>query len=218
MIGSLRGQVLRLDLSSVLIETSSGLGYEVFITFPTHLHLKSKARKKDVLLYIFHSITDRNQKLFGFINPRDRELFQLMKSLNGIGELTALKILSFYNADSLFTIATDENKAALEKIPKVKGKTSEKVLFELKQNLKKLESFLQKDTSESKDENNSDSSTVTLEKDISPRLENNAKDLAILGLIQLGFDEKNSRKEVERLWNSGTKEASEIIRLVLQNL
>ena len=218
MIGSLRGQVLRLDLSSVLIETSSGLGYEVFITFPTHLHLKSKARKKDVLLYIFHSITDRNQKLFVFINPRDRELFQLMKSLNGIGELTALKILSFYNADSLFTIATDENKAALEKIPKVKGKTSEKVLFELKQNLKKLESFLQKDTSESKDENNSDSSTVTLEKDISPRLENNAKDLAILGLIQLGFDEKNSRKEVERLWNSGTKEASEIIRLVLQNL
>lgn len=218
MIGSLRGQVLRLDLSSVLIETSSGLGYEVFITFPTHLHLKSKARKKDVLLYIFHSITDRNQKLFGFINTRDRELFQLMKSLNGIGELTALKILSFYNADSLFTIATDENKAALEKIPKVKGKTSEKVLFELKQNLKKLESFLQKDSSESKDENISDSSTVTLEKDISPRLENNAKDLAILGLIQLGFDEKNSRKEVERLWNSGTKEASEIIRLVLQNL
>ena len=141
-----------------------------------------------------------------------------MKSLNGIGELTALKILSFYNADSLFTIATDENKAALEKIPKVKGKTSEKVLFELKQNLKKLESFLQKDSTESKDENISDSSTVTLEKDIYPRLENNDKDLAILGLIQLGFDEKNSRKEVERLWNSGTKEASEIIRLVLQNL
>jgi len=217
MIGSIRGKVLRLDLSTVLLETNSGIGYEIYITFPTHLHLKTSQKEKETLLYIYHSITDRSQKLFGFLSRRDRELFQLMKSLNGIGELTALKILSFYNANSLFTIATDENKAALEKIPKVKGKTSEKVLFELKQNLKKLESFLQKEVEPNGI--SSPSTDIEFTQSISKSTPENAdRDLAVLGLIQLGFDEKTSRKEVERIWKLGTTEASEIIREVLQNL
>jgi Holliday junction DNA helicase RuvA len=207
MIASLRGRILRLDLGSVVLETNSGVGYEIIISFPTHLHLKETTKDKEVILYIFHSITDRNQKLFGFLTNRDRELFQVMKSFNGIGELTALKILSFYNADGLYKIATEENRLALEKIPKVKGKTSEKVLFELKQNLKKIESFLSKD----------DQIEGTIDS-IPNRPEDSALDLAILGLIQLGFDEKSSKREVDRLWKMGIHEPSEIIREILKNL
>jgi Holliday junction DNA helicase RuvA len=203
MIGSIRGKLLRLDLGSVILETNGGVGYEIFIPFPTHLALKDIPKDQDVLLYIFHSITDRYQKLFGFLSPKDRALFQLMKSLNGIGELTSLKILSFFDADALYTIATEDKKEALEKIPKVKGKTSEKVLFELKQNIKKLESFLSANID----------STPSIESD-----RNQDMDLAILGLVQLGFDEKSAKKEVEKRWKTGLIEASVIIGDVLKSL
>jgi Holliday junction DNA helicase RuvA len=202
MIASLRGKILRLEISHVYLETNSGVGYEIQIPFPTHLGLKDLPKDAEILLHIHHSITDRAQKLFGFLNPKDRELFRLMKGLNGIGEQTAIKILSFLDGESLYKIALEDKKEVLEKIPKVKGKTSEKVLFELKQNLKKLETFISEE---------SGSREVSDPQD-------KEKDLAILGLIQLGLDEKSARKEVDLLWKSGMTSASHIIGDILKRM
>ncbi|MCC5814363.1 MAG: Holliday junction branch migration protein RuvA [Leptospira sp.] len=207
MIATLRGKVIRLEMNAVVIETNAGIGYEVVIPFPTHLKLKNEPEGNTVFLHIHHSITDRSERLFGFLTNQDRELFRVMKSLNGIGELTAIKILSFYDAATLYKIATEDRKLDLEKIPKVKGKTSEKILFELKQNLKKLESFLKENPVEENIE--TDRSTPLLEKE---------KDLAILGLLQLGFDEKTAKKEVDRLWKEGIQEASKLIGEILKSL
>lgn len=195
MIGSLRGNLLRLDLDSLLIEVS-GVGYEVMIPFPLHLQLRDVVGK-ETFIYVYHSITDRNQKLFGFSTNKDRELFKLIKSLHGIGELTALKILSFFEADELYQIAQADDRKTLEKIPKVKGKTSEKILFEIKQNLKKLESFLR--------ENKKEYSIASVQ-----------TDLAILALIQLGYDEKTANREVELIRKVTPElEAGEIVRKVI---
>ncbi|GBF49322.1 Holliday junction specific DNA binding protein [Leptospira ryugenii] len=195
MIGSLRGKLLRLDLDSILIEVS-GVGYEVLIPFPLHLQLREEVGK-EVFIHTYHSITDRSQKLFGFTSNQDRELFKLMKSLHGIGELTALKILSFFQADDLYKIANEDDKKSLEKIPKVKGKTSEKILFEIKQNLKKLESFIH-----------------STERTVGTNLVQS--DLAVLALQQLGYDEKTASKEVESIRKSQPSlEAGEIVRLVI---
>ncbi|MCZ8157807.1 MAG: Holliday junction ATP-dependent DNA helicase RuvA [Leptospira sp.] len=195
MIGSLRGILLRLDLDSILIEVS-GVGYEVLIPFPLHMQLRESVGK-ETFVFIFHSITDRNQKLFGFATNKDRELFKLIKSLNGIGELTALKILSFFQADDLYQIAQADDRKTLEKIPKVKGKTSEKILFEIKQNLKKLESFLREDSKAM----------------VSTNVQN---DLAILALIQLGYDEKTANREVELIRKEiPNLEAGEIVKRVI---
>ncbi|BDA78530.1 Holliday junction ATP-dependent DNA helicase RuvA [Leptospira kobayashii] len=196
MIASLRGNLLRLDLDSILIEVS-GVGYEVMIPFPLHLELRESIGK-EIFIHCFHSISDRGQKLFGFQTNKDRELFKLIKSLHGIGELTALKILSFFRADDLYQIAQADDRKTLEKIPKVKGKTSEKILFEIKQNLKKLESFLQDDSG----------------KDFGPA--HVQDDLAILALIQLGYDEKTAKREVDLIRKeSPDLEAGEIVKKVI---
>lgn len=180
MIASLRGKLLRLDLQTLLLETG-GVGYEVQIPFPVHLALKD-AVNLEVFLYIFHSITERGQKLFGFLQPKDRDLFLLIKSMHGIGEATALKILSFYGADELKEITCNEDKAKLEKIPKVKGKTSEKILFELKQNIHKLESFLVAPDKETKEAKGS-----------------RVAELATLALVQLGFEEKVATRAISEI-------------------
>lgn len=160
---------------------TGGVGYEVHIPFPVHLAL-GDAVNSEIFLFIFHSITDRGQKLFGFLQPRDRDLFLLIKSMHGIGEATALKILSFYGADDLKEITNKEDKAKLEKIPKVKGKTSEKILFELKQNIRKLESSL-----------------VAPDKEIKEDKDSRITELAVLALVQLGFEEKVASKSIAEI-------------------
>jgi Holliday junction DNA helicase RuvA len=198
MIASLKGNLLRLDMDRILIEVG-GVGYDVLIPFPLHLELREKVGT-EVFIHVFHSITDRSQKLFGFSSNKDRELFQLIKSLHGIGELTALKILSFFQADDLYEIAKADDKKSLEKIPKVKGKTSEKILFEIKQNLKKLESFL-------REPNPNDVGA------------NKIEDLAVLALIQLGFDEKTAQKSVDQTKKSKANlTASEIVKQVITGI
>ncbi|TGL72470.1 Holliday junction branch migration protein RuvA [Leptospira jelokensis] len=195
MIASLRGKLLQLEIDRLVVEVS-GVGYEVMIPFPLHLECKEKLGQ-EIFIHTYHSITDRAQRLFGFAQKKDRELFELIKSLHGIGELTALKILSFFQADDLYQIAKADDKKTLEKIPKVKGKTSEKILFEIKQNLKKFEIFLNEGTTE----NN------VLDRET---------DLATLALIQLGFDEKTATKQVsDAKKNHPGLSASDIVKQVI---
>jgi hypothetical protein len=88
-------------------------------------------------------------------------------------------------------------KTKLEKIPKVKGKTSEKIIFEVKQNLKKFEGFLDDSSSSS------------------PKSANES--LSILALLQLGFDEKTANREVKKqLEKTPDAETADIIREVLK--
>jgi len=198
LICGLKGKIAKLDVNSVTIDTGA-VAYEVQISFKTYSELKEK-KIVEAYLHIFHSITDRSEKLFGFLSNKDRELFKTMKSLNGIGELTALKILSFMTFEDLYKAVQNEDKTKLEKIPKVKGKTSEKILFEVKRNLKKFESFL------------------TEGEDFQPTKDDKIE-IAVMALVQLGFEEKTARKEVAgTISETGSLDTGEIIKAVLKKL
>ena len=197
MIAGLKGKIERLDVSFVELDVN-GVIYEIFISFKTYEGLKS-SKDKQVNLCVYHLINDRTQKLFGFLNIRDRELFKLIRGLHGIGEMTALKILSFTSADELYKAVVNGDNSQLEKIPKVKGKTSEKIIFEVKQNLKKFEAFL----------NDTNVNYLPTKED--------KKDLSVLALIQLGFDEKTAIKEVSKVMTAkNIDDTAEIVREVLK--
>lgn len=197
MIAGLKGYIERLDVSVIEINVN-GVVYEVFISFKTYEQLRI-LNEKEVYLCIYHLINERSQRLFGFMNIRDRELFKLIRGLHGIGEMTALKILSFMSADDLYRAVVNGDNSQLEKIPKVKGKTSEKIIFEVKQNIKKFEAFL----------NDTDIN-------YSPTREDK-QDLSVLALIQLGFDEKTAIKEVSKvIKEKNIDDTAEIIREVLK--
>ncbi|MCE9501894.1 MAG: Holliday junction branch migration protein RuvA [Leptospira sp.] len=198
MISGIRGKLVRLDVNYLFIEADR-ITYEIFISFKSYLELKEKLNS-EIHLHVYHSITDRMQKLYGFLSYKDRELFKVMKSLDGIGEMTALKILSFLSANEIYQIAVSDEREKLEKIPKVKGKTSEKIIFEVKRNLKKFETFL----------NEGDDYTPSKEE---------KKDLSVLALMQLGFDEKTATKEVARIIKEkGLDDTAEIIKEALRGL
>lgn len=212
MISGLKGILKKLEVGFAHIETG-GVTYEVTISFKTYLELKSLPSAKDVQLHIFHAMSERGQRLFGFLNEQDKEFFKVIKGLQGIGELTALKILSFFSAEDLYRIAQSGEAKELEKIPKVKGKTSEKIFFEVKQNLKKLELFLS-GTSKELSVVLPTSSQTPEEAAFSRK-----REIAILGLVQLGFEEKTASKEVDKvLKNSPETDPGEIIREILKSL
>ncbi|RHX94546.1 Holliday junction ATP-dependent DNA helicase RuvA [Leptospira yasudae] len=212
MISGLNGILKKLEVGFAHIETG-GVTYEVTISFKTYLELKSLPSSKDVRLHIFHAMSERGQRLFGFLNEQDKEFFKVIKGLQGIGELTALKILSFFSAEDLYRIAQSGEAKELEKIPKVKGKTSEKIFFEVKQNLKKLELFLSGTTKELSI--SLSASAPTPEEAAVAR----KREIAILGLVQLGFEEKSASKEVDKvLKNSPETDPGEIIREILKSL
>ncbi|HMV43390.1 MAG TPA: Holliday junction ATP-dependent DNA helicase RuvA [Leptospiraceae bacterium] len=197
MISGLKGKLERLDVNLAEINVS-GVIYEVNISFKSFEEIKTNLGK-EVHLYIYHLINERTQKLFGFLNLRDKELFKLVRGLHGIGEMTALKILSFMSADELYRAVVNGDNSQLEKIPKVKGKTSEKIIFEVKQNLKKFEAFL------------------NTEKENYIPTKEEKQDLSVLALIQLGFDEKTAIKEVAKVVSSRKiEDTAEIIREVLK--
>ncbi len=198
MICGLRGKIEKLDVSSVSIDTGN-ISYEILISFKTYTEIKEQ-KSSELYLHIFHSISDRSEKLFGFVTDKDRELFKALKSLNGIGELTALKILSFISFEDLYKAVLNDDKTKLEKIPKVKGKTSEKIIFEVKRNLKKFESFLAEGN------------------DYIPTKDDKIE-LTVMALVQLGFEEKTARKEVAGiLAETGDLDTGEIIKAVLKKL
>lgn len=198
MICGLKGKIIKLEVNSLYIDTGC-IVYEVLISFKTYSELKEK-NITEVYLHVYHSISDRSEKLFGFLSNKDRELFKVMKSLNGIGELTALKILSFMNFEDLYFAVVNEDKTKLEKIPKVKGKTSEKILFEVKRNLKRFEAFL-------------------VEGENFQTTKDDKIELAVLALIQLGFEEKTARKEITGILKEDSlTDTGEIIKAVLKKL
>ncbi|AAS69755.1 Holliday junction branch migration protein RuvA [Leptospira interrogans] len=212
MISGLKGILRKLEVGFVHIETG-GITYEVTISFKTYLELKNLPLLKEVQLQIFHSINERGQKLFGFLTEQDKEFFKVMKGLQGIGELTALKILSFFSAEDLYRIVQSGEVKELEKIPKVKGKTSEKIFFEVKQNLKKLELFLSGSSKES---------SVILTSLLQSPEEmafSKKRETVILGLVQLGFEEKTASKEVDKVLKIfSSNDPGEIIREILKSL
>lgn len=201
MIRALIGQIDSLDYG-LLFFNVGGVVYEILISYKTYEALKNHQKAEETRIHIYHSITDRSQKLFGFHIEKDRELFKHLKSLNGIGEMTALRVLSYLDGEHLLEIVKNNDKALLEKIPKVKGKTSEKILFEIKQNYKKFESFVNESMQENKQPTQMDS----------------AKQLAVMALVKLGFDEKTANSEVNRILKSNPdeKNPSIIIKQVLK--
>ncbi|EPG74182.1 Holliday junction DNA helicase RuvA [Leptospira fainei serovar Hurstbridge str. BUT 6] len=212
MISGLQGFIRKLEVNTVQLDVQ-GVTYEITISFKTYLELKDTylAGKKEILLHIHHSITERGQRLFGFLHERDKEFFKVMKGLHGIGEMTALKVLSFFSPWELYRIASSGQAKDLEKIPKVRAKTSEKIFFEVKQNMKKLELFL--------DGTPADPIPSDIRREELSSPEDRFKETAVQALVQLGFDDKSALKEVEKvLKKQEFQDTGELVREILKNL
>jgi len=135
MIAHLRGRVLSKRPSHAVVDVN-GVGYEVAISVPTFSELPNPGG--EVSLHIHTHVREDALSLYGFLRPQEKELFERLISVSGIGPKLAITVLSGMQAEKMVAAIRGNNVATLTKIPGIGKKTAERMVLELRD---KLDSF-----------------------------------------------------------------------------
>jgi Holliday junction DNA helicase RuvA len=131
MIATLRGKITELGTRHAVVETSN-IGYKVFVTDDTLHGLKLG---NEMPFWTHHSVREDAQDLYGFTTKKERDFFQLLITVSGIGPKSALNILSLVSSDILSGAIRTGSVAHLVKVSGLGKKTAEKIVLELKDKL-----------------------------------------------------------------------------------
>jgi Holliday junction DNA helicase RuvA len=131
VIASVRGTVQALRLDAAVVEVG-GVGLLVQATPATlaGLRVGASARLETSLVVREDSLT-----LFGFADPDEREVFELVQTVSGIGTRLALAILAVHSPDGLRRAVADEDLAALQRVPGIGRKGAQRLVLELRDRL-----------------------------------------------------------------------------------
>jgi Holliday junction DNA helicase RuvA len=132
MIAHLRGRLLAKHPNQVVVDTG-GVGYEVAISVPTFSHLPAVG--SELALHIYTHVREDVIALYGFLRPAEKQLFEKLIAVNGIGPKLAITILSGMPADELTAAIRGNDLARLTRIPGIGRKTAERLVLELRDKL-----------------------------------------------------------------------------------
>lgn len=133
MIGMLQGAVVQVAPAALTVMVS-GVGFHVHV--PAGEELKV-AVGQDVLLYTVLIAREDSLTLYGFIDPRQREIFALLISVSGVGPKTALNILGGMEPNRFLDEVVNENINYLSTLPGIGKKSAQRIVLELKEKIVK---------------------------------------------------------------------------------
>lgn len=128
MIGFLKGEIVDLEPNKMILLTSAGVWYEVWISDITFANLSLNIEKD---FYIYHHITEWNQSLFGFLEKAEKQIFEELIKISWIWGRVAIQILWIWNS-RLIKAVVEEDKKTIESIKWIGKKMAEKIILELK--------------------------------------------------------------------------------------
>ncbi len=134
MIALISGKIASKHISSVVIDVQ-GIGYHVYIPLTTFYELPEVGQQ--ITLQIHTHVKEDAINLYGFYTVQEKELFQLLISVSGIGPKMAMNILSGIPTQELLQAICDGNVAKLTRIPGVGKKMAERLVLELKEKASK---------------------------------------------------------------------------------
>jgi len=135
MIASLKGVLSHKSTDHIIVDIH-GIGCSVVVPLSTFYKLPDMGRQ--VQLVIHTHIAQDAVRLFGFLDHREKDIFQLLISVSGIGPKLAINILSGISPEDLSGSISDGDLGRLVGIPGVGRKTAERMIFELKDKITKL--------------------------------------------------------------------------------
>jgi holliday junction DNA helicase RuvA len=130
MIALIHGKIAHKGISNIVVDTQ-GVGYRIFIPLTTFYELPEEG--EPVTLHIHTNVKQDAINLFGFYSVQERDLFQLMISVSGIGPKIAMNILSGITANELLRAISGGDLGKLVSIPGVGRKMAERLILELKE-------------------------------------------------------------------------------------
>lgn len=117
----------------------NGIGHALFIPLSTYSSLPQVG--EEVMLYISSVIREDSHRHFGFLSKEERNLFEMVSDVSGIGPKTALALIGHLSSADLESAITHANVNLLSKIPGIGKKTAERLIVEMRDKIhKKLKS------------------------------------------------------------------------------
>lgn len=135
MLDYIKGEIVEITPASAVLETG-GLGYMLTISLNTYTAVQNLKQAK---LYVHEAIREDAHQLFGFQSKLERQLFQLLISVSGIGGGTAILILSALSPRELSDVIASENVNILKSIKGIGAKTAQRIIVDLKDKVTGLE-------------------------------------------------------------------------------
>lgn len=133
MIATLRGKVSQVGIETMVVEVGD-VGY--LVTAPGRLLAEVATIGTDVYLHIHTYVREDQISLYGFKTVEDREFFELLMSVKGIGPKAALGMISQSDVTLLKKAVFQEDKALLATVPGIGIKTAARVILEIRDKLK----------------------------------------------------------------------------------
>lgn len=127
MISFLRGTVAHVGLSTAVIDLN-GAGMSVFATPQTLSHLKVGAEAK---LFTSMIVREDSLTLFGFADDEEREVFDVLLSVSGVGPRLALAVLAVHEPEAIRVAAHTGDGKAFTKVPGIGPKVAGRIVLEL---------------------------------------------------------------------------------------
>jgi holliday junction DNA helicase RuvA len=134
MISRLRGKAVAWDADGLVVDVN-GVGYRLFATPAA---VKKADGADEVVLETHLHVREDAMQLFGFADADERELFEQLLSVSGVGPKVALAIVSGYSPGELRRAIVRADDALFQSIPGIGKKTAQRVVLELKEKIAPL--------------------------------------------------------------------------------
>ena len=129
MFGYIRGTLTKTSPLYVIIETA-GVGYKLFV--PASLHANLPPLNQNLILYTSFIVRENSQTLYGFISEIEKDFFELLVTVSGVGPKIALSIIGHFAPEKIYESIVENDITTLCKIPGIGRKSAERLVMELK--------------------------------------------------------------------------------------
>ena len=173
MYAFISGKVVELTPAYAVID-NNGIGYFINITLNTFTAIGEQAQVK---LYTHLQVLEDAHNLFGFYTTQERDLFEMLITVSGVGCNTARLILSSLTVNELSTAIANEDVRTIQNVKGIGTKTAQRLVVDLKDKVKKTD-FVE---------------------EIVGVVNNTAKNEALTALVTLGFGKNAADKALNKI-------------------
>ena len=185
MYAFISGKIAEITPAYVVVD-NHGVGYFISITLNTFAAVGDQT---EVKLYTHLQVLEDAHNLFGFYTSKERDMFELLISVSGVGCNTARLILSSLTVNELSTAIASEDVRTIQAVKGIGSKTAQRIVVDLKDKVKKTE----------------------YAEEIVGVVDNTIKNEALSALVILGFSKNAASKALDKLLKQSPDASVEVL-------
>ena len=209
MIGRIKGQLIEKKSDNVVIDVH-GIGYVVYVTEKTARSLTLDNQSGDISLYSELIVKEDLLQLVGFLTQMEKDWFNLLRSVQGIGAKVALTILNTLDTDELLRAIRVKNELAFSSVSGIGSRMAQRLVVELS-GRKDLIALEDEETGEINDESSEQTIGIIKRKEIQQD--------ALSALQNLGFKPAEAKSAIDKILTlKDLNDASLLVKEALRSL